>query len=143
MSQSNVIEREEVNSVSDPEWGVEAFEKEEIDRLVKTVRHVVWKELRLSGNEIYIMGSFARGEARRVVSDLDLRIEVDYVPTREEAERVQKLLKIEYGPEILPDAAGYLDANILPTRPGEDDPHEPLFVNDPERRKARYQGTDR
>lgn len=104
--------------------GVEDIDEKELARTCRTIRHVVQRELDVTVQRLFVMGSFARGEARRVASDLDVRVVVSGWVPEEGREPVEHLLKNEYGAEVVPEACGFLDARLSNLVPDEDPNHE-------------------
>lgn len=66
---------------------------------------------------LYIVGSFAEGTATRDVSDLDVRVVISDAPDIWTVEKINERLRVEHGPKIVPDAAGFLDAHLRTAHP--------------------------
>lgn len=65
---------------------------------------------------VYIAGSFAEGTARRIVSDLDLRVIVDGEVHQENAETMANRLKTVVTSQLPEDRLfGYVDPQVYPT----------------------------
>lgn len=103
--------------------GVSDIDSRELDRMCDRIRHVVKRDLDVSVQSIYVMGSFARGEARPVVSDIDVRVVVQGMADEEAIDECEYQLKCEHGPDIVPSVCGYLDPHITILRPDGRDPH--------------------
>lgn len=69
---------------------------------------------------VYICGSFARGEATAVLSDLDVRAVLDEAVEPFTAESIEGELKNEAGFDIIPDDCGFLDPRLTTKDPAED-----------------------
>lgn len=80
-------------------------------------------------HEVHICGSFAAGSATETFSDLDVRVVVDPL-SPELATDVERALRVDVGPEIIPDVCGYLDARLATERPGEDTPSVCIWDGD-------------
>lgn len=117
---------EQVKSVEQPfprELGVGDIDSQELEQMCHTIRHVVQRDCDVSVQDIYVMGSFARGEAMRAASDLDIRILVTGVVEEATKQECEHDLKCEYGPDIRPSVCGYLDPHITVLSPCPDDAH--------------------
>jgi hypothetical protein len=104
------------------ELGVEDIGDGDLQTLTSCIQHVVGRDLPTTVTEIFVMGSFARGEARRLFSDLDLRVVVTGWSPEDEREAVADTLKTEYGPDVTPEVCGYLDVHITNLQPTGDEP---------------------
>jgi predicted nucleotidyltransferase len=114
--------------------GVGDIDERELESVCQTIRHVVWKELQTSVTHIYVTGSFARGEARRVASDLDLRAVIGAPKPESEIDEIKRLLKNEYGPDVTPSNCGYLDVHVSVLHPSDvrgDTPNELVWSKGP------------
>lgn len=109
------------------ECGVDDIDGLELQTLVSCIRTVVWSQLSTSVSSVYVVGSFARGEAREVVSDLDLRIVIHSPMEEAETQACEQLLKNEYGSKVCPSACGYLDPHLTILEPGVGTPHVKVF----------------
>jgi predicted nucleotidyltransferase len=118
---SDATEYAEVTNIP-RDTGVNDIDDGELQRLCSRIRHVVQRDLNTSVQRIYVMGSFARGEAREVASDLDLRVLVSGYTPKPDRRDVERHLKNGAGPAVTPSVAGYIDVHITPARPPEDEP---------------------
>lgn len=109
------------------ECGVEDIDRKELRHLVNRIRFIVNSHLSARVSSIYVVGSFARGEAREVASDLDLRIVIQTWKRDDEMRACEHLLKNEYSAEVCPTVCGYLDPHITLLEPGRETPHVEVF----------------
>jgi len=72
--------------------------------------------------EVHVCGSFAAGTATAVFSDLDVRVVVDEGIEPFKREDIETALRVDAGPDIVPDVCAFLDVLIAPDAPSEDTP---------------------
>ncbi len=93
---------------------------------VQFFRHGVESQIQ----SVYICGSFAEGSATAGYSDLDVRVVVDSLPAPIDVEDVERALRVEAGPEIIPEMCCYLDARIDTESPDEATPSVRIWDDD-------------
>lgn len=76
---------------------------------------------------VYVCGSFAAGTARKGFSDLDVRAVYKGDLAVYEREAIETELREDFGPEVTPDAALFLDVNLRREPPGNDTPSVQLY----------------
>lgn len=103
---------------------VDDLDEAQLDSLRTTLTYTVQRFTSCRVESIYVMGSFARGEAMRVASDLDLRIVVDKRPPEWVRTDVEAYLKNELGPRTEVDLTGFIDARFATKHPTEEPHHE-------------------
>lgn len=103
--------------------GVKDINSRQLSFMLQKVQQIVHQELQEIPTSIYVVGSFARGEAIGVASDLDLRIVINGVKPDERLREVENLIKNEYGPAITPDECGFLDPRITILEPKNETPN--------------------
>lgn len=96
------------------------LDKAELRALVNNVRHVIREEYGFSVLRVYVVGSWARGEAMVGVSDLDLRVVINTAPGVETGEEIRAELKKRM--EWTPEGATYPDVAATPLEPDETEP---------------------
>lgn len=117
------MEVEEIGKRYSRQYGVEHIDDGELKALCGTIRHVLHRELGAVVNDIYVMGSFACGEARGQISDLDLRVLIQSPVPEAERKACEKMLREEYSPTAAPSICGYLDPHVTVLVPNDAEPH--------------------
>lgn len=84
------------------------------------VRHYLREEYDLGTESVYVVGSWARGEAMIGVSDLDVRVVTNESPGVETGERIREELKSKM--EWTPGSSTYPDVAVTPLQPDESEP---------------------
>lgn len=88
--------------------GMDDLDAREVNRCVDAVIDLIESNFGLSVQDVYAVGSFAKGNAKWGLSDLDLRVIVDEV-SEETSERIQMSLD---GPlRDTPGGVAYLDVH--------------------------------
>lgn len=120
------LEQQEIAHIrkNRPSLGVEDLP--EVEQLGQTIADTVSEMIYQYASEaavkrVYICGSFARGDATAVISDLDVRVVLDQGLDLFVLESIQEELKNEMGFEIIPDQCGFLDP-LIDTKDPEDSP---------------------
>lgn len=70
-------------------------------------------------DEIYVAGSWARGKAIPMISDLDCRLVGPTVVEYSTHWALSRCLRVEVGPEICPEVFGYIDARPSTVPPAD------------------------
>lgn len=96
------------------------LDETELRALVRNVRHVIHEQYGFSVLKVYVVGSWARGEAMVGVSDLDLRVVINDAPGVETGEEIREELKRRM--EWTPEGATYPDVAATPLEPDETEP---------------------
>ncbi len=112
----------DIEALFDRSKGVEDIDPDELTRMCREIRRIVSHECGATVRSIHVMGSYARGEAMDSASDLDLRLVCDDPPSEDVCARCDRLLRVEYGPQLRPNPCGYLDARISAVPPADDEP---------------------
>lgn len=115
-------ERMEIESMRRPGRTISVDDLEGVERVGEKIADAAQMLLHMECIEagvrrVYICGSFARGEAIPMISDLDARVLIDRAIEPFTEERIAEELRTEVGSEIVPDQAGFLDArlsNVVP-----------------------------
>lgn len=103
--------------------GVDRIKNGHLIALKRSIETLVQAELSTSVRAVYVVGSFARGEAKELVSDLDLRVVIRSPLPDEETASFEHDLENEYGPALCPKACGSLDPHLTILEPGDETPH--------------------
>ena len=92
-----------------------AFVRDKLEEALE--EYFVPLEPNLSVEAVYVAGSFADGEARRLVSDLDVRVIVSGDVQPENAKQMNTTLKTAVTGQLPSGRAfGYVDPQVYPTR---------------------------
>lgn len=99
---------------------VDDLSETELRALASNVSHVIREQYGFSVQRVYVVGSWARGEAMVGVSDLDLRVVINDSPGVETGKEIRKELKKRM--EWTPEGATYPDVAATPLEPDESEP---------------------
>ena len=106
--------------------GIEDIKPGELRALVGSLKTIISSDTGHLPHSIYVCGSYARGEAMRGASDLDIRAVVHGVPDKEIAEECEYELRCGRGKEVCPTGCGYLDVHITPVSPNNGFAHKEI-----------------